>query len=94
MIPALDLNYRHRNTTLLTGIYVTENPVIECRLFASEDLSEPVAVQEKEMHNGRPQAFVFEDLTPNTWYRAVFPTVISSKTASFKVSFIGRMIKI
>ena len=43
-------------------------------LFKDEP-SEPIQVQDLEVTNKRPISFVFEDLTPNTWYQVIFTSV-------------------
>jgi len=52
-----------------------ENPTLQCQLFAKDEPSEPIQVQDLEVTNKRPISFVFEDLTPNTWYQAIFTSV-------------------
>ena len=61
------------------------NPVLQCQLFAKDEPSEPIQVQELEVSNKRPISFVFEDLAPNTWYQAIFTSVQGSPAeANFK----------
>ena len=53
-------------------------------LFKDEP-GEPIQVQDLEVKNKRPISFVFEDLTPNTWYQVIFTSVQGSPAvANFK----------
>ena len=52
-----------------------ESPILQCQLFLKEELSDPIEVLDIEVTNRRPHSFVFENLTPNTWYQAIFTSV-------------------
>ena len=52
-----------------------ESPNLQCQLFLKEELSDPIEVLDIEVTNRRPHSFVFENLTPNTWYQAIFTSV-------------------
>jgi hypothetical protein len=59
-----------------------ENPTLQCQLFAKDEPSEPIQVQDLEVTNKRPISFVFEDLTPNTWYQVIFTSVQGRRPTS------------
>ena len=52
-----------------------ESPILQCQLFLKEELSDPIEVLDIEVTNRRPHSFVFENLSPNTWYQAIFTSV-------------------
>ena len=57
------------------SFFSRKNDILNYPFFAKDEPSEPIKVQDQEMTNKRPISFVFEDLTPNTWYQAIFTSV-------------------
>ena len=59
--------------------------ILHCQLFAQDDMENgQLMEQTKEIRTGRPIAFVFEDLSPDTAYVAMFPAVGEDVMATFK----------
>lgn len=78
------------NVTSTTAIVIIEASSkecneIQCQLFANDQEEEPVALLHKDLGCQKPQAFVFQDLVPDTTYTAIFTNILSPTTkATFK----------
>ena len=59
--------------------------ILQCRLFAQDEMEKGhLMEQTQEVRTGHPVSFVFEDLSPDTAYVAMFPAVGEDVMATFK----------
>ena len=60
------------SANIVIEVKVQESNVLQCQLFKED---ETIEVKEEKMTDSRPHSFLFEDLDPDTWYRAIFPSI-------------------